>query len=70
MDELFVQFLIPCKCGTELEIHRQHFASEVGQWGVDTEVKCPKCGKTHYIPTKALRVFYRDGNGWRQAKSF
>ncbi len=31
MDEPFVQFLIPCKCGVDLQIHGQHFKD--GRWG-------------------------------------
>jgi len=31
MDEPFVQFLISCKCGVDLQIHGQHFKD--GRWG-------------------------------------
>jgi hypothetical protein len=62
MDEPFVQFLIPCKCGVDLQIHGQHFKD--GRWGSRNIVKCPKCKTEHELPTNVLRLFYRDGNLW------
>jgi hypothetical protein len=55
MDEPFVQFLIPCKCGVDLQIHGQHFKD--GPWGSRNIVKCPKCGTEHELPTNVLRLF-------------
>jgi hypothetical protein len=62
MDEPFVQFLIPCKCGVDLQIHGQHFKD--GRWGSRNTVTCPKCKTEHGLPTIPLRLFYRDGNLW------
>jgi hypothetical protein len=62
MEEPFVQFLIPCRCGVDLQIHGQHFKG--GRCGSRNVVKCPKCKTEHGLPTNVLRVFYRDGNLW------
>lgn len=60
-EELFVQFVWPCDCGTELQVHGEHYVGfRVGQYSVT----CPKCGKEHNLPTRALRVFTREENAW------
>ena len=67
VDEPFVQFLFPCKCGTDLQIHGRYFQG--GGFGLDDVVSCPKCNEKHSLPTKALRVFYRDGDVWHSVPS-
>jgi hypothetical protein len=63
-EELYVQFQWPCQCGTELQVHGEHYVGfRVGQYSVS----CPKCGKEHDLPTRALRVFSREGNAWASA---
>ena len=66
-NEPFVIFMLPCKCGTELEIHGQVFEDSGGRWGSGDIVNCPTCNAEHPLPTKSLRVFYRDGNVWYDA---
>ena len=58
-EELFVQFVWSCDCGAELQVHGEHYVGfRVGQYSVT----CPKCGKERDLPTRALRVFSREGN--------
>ena len=65
--QLFVQFLFPCKCGTDLEIHGQPFDG-IGP-GMADSVNCPNCNAEHLLPTRALRLYYRvNGNTWRQVE--
>ena len=52
MDEPFVQFLIPCKCGVDLQIHGRHFKD--GRYGSRNTVTCPKCKTEHGLPTIPL----------------
>ncbi len=59
----FVQILIPCQCGVELQVHGEYFIGP--RAGGPDSVACPKCGKEHALPTRPLRFFYRDGNVWR-----
>ena len=63
-EEFFVQLLWPCECGARLQVHGEHYVGfRVGQYSVT----CPKCGKEHDLPTKALRVFTLEGDAWQAA---
>jgi hypothetical protein len=62
-EERFVQFVFPCECGVELQIHGQYFVGSHAD-GPDS-VACPQCRKEHKLPTRPLRFFYRDDNSWR-----
>jgi hypothetical protein len=59
----FVQFVFPCECGRELQVHGEYFVGF--RVGGDDSVSCPKCGKRHHLPTRALRFFYRDEDSWK-----
>ena len=61
-EELYVQFLWPCECGAELQVHGEHY---VGFRAGQETVACPKCGKEHHLPTRALRTFVREGDVWQ-----
>ena len=62
IEQAFVKFSFPCDCGTDLEVHCKPFIG--GRGNFSHIVKCPKCDAEHELPTKALRLFYRDGNLW------
>lgn len=62
-EELYVQFVWPCGCGVELQVHGEHY---VGFRVGSESVTCPKCGKEHNLPTRALRFFVREGQVWNQ----
>lgn len=61
-EDRFVMFLLTCGCGTELQVHGEYFVG--GKPGAEREVSCPKCRKSHSIPTRPLRLFYRDEKSW------
>jgi len=60
--ERFVQFLWPCDCGVELQVHGEYFVGFRG--GGLHSVTCPNCGKRHDLPTRPLRFFARDQKFW------
>lgn len=60
-----VQFLIPCKCGVELQVFGKF---PVGDIGAHFKVNCPECNEEHGLPTKALKLFYRKGDLWYEKK--
>jgi hypothetical protein len=62
-EERFVQFLFPCQCGVELQVHGEYFLGP--RVGGPDSVACPKCGKEQILPTRPLRFFYRDENSWK-----
>lgn len=62
-EERFVQFLWPCDCGVELQVHGEYFVGF--QVSGRHYVSCPKCKKEHDLPTRPLRFFYREENSWK-----
>ena len=60
--ELFVLFEFRCsKCGTNLQVHGEYY---LGARQCLESVECPKCREKHDLPTKALRVYYENGDHW------
>ena len=66
LEDRFVQFIWPCACGIELQVHGEYFVG-VRAGGHDF-VTCPRCSKEHPLPTRPLRFFFRDENGWKVAR--
>jgi hypothetical protein len=60
-EDLFVKLDLKCECGAKLEVHGEH---NVGVRVGSFIVNCPKCGKEHDLPTKALRLFVLEGTTW------
>lgn len=62
-EELYVQFVWTCDCGTELQVHGEHY---IGLRAGSYFVTCPKCGKQHDLPTRSLRFFVHEGQVWNR----
>ena len=60
--DVFVLFMFPCSCGTNLQVHGAYSKGFV--WQGRQFVVCPKCKKEHDLPTRPLRFFFQDGDHW------
>jgi hypothetical protein len=57
-EERYVVFEWSCECGAKLQVHGEYYVGFRAGEGI---VQCPKCGKPRSLPTRALRVFLREG---------
>jgi hypothetical protein len=64
MPESFVEVLITCSCGTELQIQCDN--SDSGPWSSRIAVICPNCPTEHELKTKPLKYLYKVGNAWQE----
>jgi hypothetical protein len=57
-DEPYVWLAFTCTCGAELKVYGESVL--VTYSGYDYSVRCPKCLFRHRVPTKALKLFYKE----------